>query len=175
MGLTDWKKDMVYQGGYSAYLDGQFHTYQGLDKCLDEIRDLVGDVFCHAEKIEKENADLKDLHWENAMLKRMKADRDLMEADYNRGFPITESEKEAIEKWIKNHCDTQHKDYNKLSKMALTGGNFYYKFIPTSLGTFGVICCSTCLERARRNSKDSGEYCRDLIKEYDAEFAFQEP
>ena len=174
---ADWKRRMTYQGGYSSYLDGKFHDYQGLDNCMNEIRDLVEGVFCYAERLEKENEDLKDLHWENDLLKKMKADRDLMEADYYRGFPITESEQKAIREWEDKHWTEQHNapdTKSRLSKMGAAGGNFHYRFTPTSIGTVGTICCTACQNKARRNSGENRDRYAELIKEYDAEFTFQD-
>ena len=176
MGIADWKRKMTYQGGYSSYLDGKFHTYQGLDNCLSEVRDLVEEVFCYAERLEKENEDLKDLHWENDLLKKMKADRDLMEADYHRGFPITEQEKKAICDWEDKHWANQHNAPTldaRLSKQGAIGGSFHYRFTPTSIGTVGTICCTACQNKARRNSGENLERYKQLIEEYDAEFTFQ--
>lgn len=107
----------------------------------------------------------------------MKADRDLMEADYHRGFPITEQEQKAIREWEDQHWTNQHNapdNKSRLAKMGAIGGSFYYKFVPTSIGTSGAICCSACMEKARRNSGDNRDRLRELIKEYDAEYEFQD-
>lgn len=143
---------------------------------MNEIRDLVEGVFVYAENLEKENEELKDLHWENDMLKKMKADRDLMEADYYRGFPITEKEAESIKKWEDKHWTEQHAAPNletRLKKQGAIGGSYHYEFTPTSIGTIGAICCTSCQNKARQNAGDNRERYRELLKEYDAEFVFQ--
>lgn len=175
--VTNLKRTRTFRGGFSSYLDGKYHTYQGLENCLNEIRDLVEDAYAFAERKEEENQELKDLHWENEMLKKMKADRDLMEADYYRGFPITEKQSEAIREWEDNHWTTQHNapdTISRINKMGAIGGSFYYKFVPTSIGTSGCICCSSCIKKARRNCGDNRDRYRELLKKYDAEFEFQE-
>ena len=175
--FADWKRSQVFRGGFSSYLDGKYHDYQGLDNCLTEIKNLVEDVFVFAERQAEENEALKDLHWENEELKKMKADRDLMEADYHRGFPITEQEQKAIRKWEDQHWTNQHNapdNESRLAKMGAIGGSFYYKFVPTSIGTSGAICCSACMEKARRDSGNNRDRFRELIKEYDAEYEFQD-
>lgn len=175
--LSFWKRNNTFKGGYSSYLDGKYHQFQGLDKCLDEIRYLVEDAYAYAEQTAQENEQLKDLHWENELLKEMKADRDLMEANYHRGFPITEHQEKAIQEWEENHWTTQHNapdNKTRLAKMGAIGGSFYYNFVPTSIGTSGTICCAACMEKARRNSGDNRDRMNELIKEYDAEFEFQE-
>lgn len=173
---VEWKRSNTFRGGFSSYLDGKFHTYQGLEKCLDEIKDLVEDAYAYAERKEEENQELKDLHWESDLLKKMKADHDLMEADYYRGFPITEHQQKAIQEWEDQHWTNQHAapdNKSRLAKMGAIGGSFYYKFVPTSIGISGCICCSSCMERARRNSGDNRDRLAELIKEYDAEYEFQ--
>lgn len=138
---------------------------------------MVEDAFAFAERKAEENEELKDLHWENELLKKMKADRDLMEADYYRGFPITKQEQKAIKEWEDQHWTNQHNAPTldaRLAKQGVSGGSFYYKFVPTSIGTSGTICCSACMERARRDSGNNRNRFRKLIKEYDAEFEFQE-
>ena len=50
---VEWKRSNTFRGGFSSYLDGKFHTYQGLEKCLDEIKDLVEDAYAYAERKEE--------------------------------------------------------------------------------------------------------------------------
>lgn len=175
--FADWKRRQVFRGGYSSFLDGKYHNYQGLDNCLTEIRELVEDVFTFAERQAEENEELKDLHWENDLLKEMKQKYDDMKEDYFRGFPISKEQKNAIEKWKDQHWTNQHNApdlKSRMSKIGVSGGNFYYNFVPTSIGTSGTICCSACMEKARRDSGNNRDRFRELIKEYDAEYEFQE-
>jgi len=107
----------------------------------------------------------------------MKSDRDLMEADYHRGFPITEQEQKAIREWEEQHWTNQHNApdlESRLRKQGAIGGNFHYKFVPTSIGVSGCICCTSCMNKAYMNCGNNRDRLKELIKEYDAEFEFQE-
>ena len=174
---NNWKRSHTFNGGYSSYLDGKWHKYQGLDGCLDEIRDLVEDAYAYAEQVTKENEDLRDLHWENEKLKEMKAELDEAREERYCGFPMTKQQRQACRDWEDQHWTNQHAapdTKSRLAKMGAIGGSFYYKFVPTSIGTSGCIVCSSCMEKARRNCGDNRDRLRELIKEYDAEFQFQE-
>ena len=172
----NYKRNTTYKGGYSSYLDGTFHHYQGLDKCLDEIRDTVEGVFAFAERVQQENEELKDLHWENQEIQNLQKKLETEKAKYNYGFPISEYGNKKIMEWQDQHWTNQHNAPDlktRLRKQGAIGGSFTYEFIPTSIGTIGTIVCPACREKARRNCGDNRERYRELLKEYDAEFEFQ--
>ena len=59
-----------------------------------------------------------------------------MQADYFRGFPISEEEDKKVKKWMNEHekkCVRGH---------GCVGGKYIYKFVPTSIGTIGKVVCS---------------------------------
>lgn len=176
MDSLNYKRSMAYKGGYSSYLDGTFHKYQGLDKCLDEIKDTVESVFAYAEKLKEENEELKNLHWENEELQRLQRELETEKAKNYYGFSISKGEHEEIEKWKDQHWTNQHNAPDlatRLKKQGAIGGAFTYEFIPTSIGTAVTIVCPACREKARRNCGDNRERYKELLKEYDAEFEFQ--
>lgn len=174
---VNWKRSNTFKGGFSSYLDGKYHDYQGLEGCLGEIKDLVEDAFAFAERKAEENEELKNLHWENEKLQEMKEELEKAKEDYYRGFPISKEQAQACRDWEDQHWTNQHAapdTQSRLAKMGAIGGSFYYKFVPTSIGVSGCIVCSSCMEKARRNCGDNRKRLRELIKEYDAEFQFQE-
>lgn len=61
---------------------------------------------------------------------RMKSEYDIMQHNYYQGFPITDEEKEKITKFKNEHRSPEDR---KL------GAHYTYTFIPTALGTIGVI------------------------------------
>lgn len=70
---------------------------------------------------------------------------DEMQKDYWRGFPITEKEQKAIDEWKKKHNEEAHgytTDYMRMRAEGCSGGRYAYQFLPTALGTSGVIKCS---------------------------------
>lgn len=81
---------------------------------------------------------LKNKYDENEEIKELK--RRLREESYKNlnGFPITEEQADAINKWIKKHEAEAHNDS---SYAGAIGGRYSYHFIPTSIGTSGTIKC----------------------------------
>ena len=145
--LQSWKSKMVLNGGYSSYLDGKFHTFQGLDKSLDEIRAQVIETLEAYERIAAENEHLKNEHWKDEQLQQMSESKKKMEDAYYRGFPVTADESAAIKAWEDQHWTLQHQapdTMSRLNKMGAIGGSFSYEFIPTSIGVAGSVCCNAC-------------------------------
>lgn len=129
------------------------------------------------DAINKELTDLRSETWKDEALQDMKTRLEEMEADYYRGFPISESEHEAIRKWQDNHYNTQHNAKTNLQRLEMggaIGGTFHYEFVPTSIGTSGSCVCGTCKSRAMREANGDRNKYRELLKKYDAEFEFQE-
>ena len=87
-----------------------------------------------------------------------------------RGFAISEEETDTINKWKKEHDEKYHPHRS----YGTCGGGWTYMFEPTSIGTFGTICCDRCRYKAMRDAKGDTEKYNKLLKEYDAEFTFQE-
>lgn len=187
--LSGWKRNHVLNGGYSSYLDGKFHTYQGLDKCLDEIREQMIETLDSYERIAAENEHLKDEHWKDEQMAKMREETERMKDDYYRGFPISKAESEAISAWKDQHWTVQHQaptNEARLRKMGAIGGSYSYHFVPTSIGTAGSCRCNACYNKALRQAYKELEEARaadsrfdfhgrmrQLCEEYDAEFDFQ--
>ena len=66
-----------------------------------------------------------------------------------RGFPITEEQENKIFEWMREHEKTAHgletlDDFFEAA--GAIGGMYRYIFLPTSIGTSGVVQCCLCGE-----------------------------
>lgn len=103
---------------------------------LQEVYDHYRSVKLENEYLQEENARLKSEAYKDEELDKMKKEYDKMKTDYYRGFYVTEEESKRIEKWMKEI--TKGEDFQTKVGGAI-GGRFTYKFIPTSIGTVGVV------------------------------------
>lgn len=113
--------------------DGSISIMQNIKNVFQELYDHYRAVANRNEYLLEENKRLKSEAYKDEELSKMKAQYDKMNADYYRGFPISESENNKINEWI-----------NKISKEypgneGAIGGRFTYEFIPTGVGTYGKI------------------------------------
>lgn len=130
---------------YSTYYEGKYtHVYE-LDDCVRAILCRNKNNEDKIKRLEEENKKLKEEVWKDEELSNMKERLEKMRKDYYRGFPITESEEKAIKEWQKKHEEEVHgltTDKMKLKAQGVCGGRYSYHFVPTSIGTSGVIRCS---------------------------------
>ena len=175
------KSNLILNGGYSSYINGKYHTFQGFEKSLEELKLSVYETLDYAARVEDKCKELQDEHWKDERLQEMKEKLDQMSERYWRGFPISEEEEKAIEEWKENHNNKMHKG-NHLRGGAI-GGSWEYRFVPTSIGVSGTICCQSCRGNMLRELGDELSYgsyseykkARDrLTEKYDCEFEFQE-
>ena len=183
--MSKYKKDHIYKGGYSKFIDGKFKTIIGLEKSLDGIKDAIDEVFEYAESVEQENREILDANWKDKQLLEMEAKVNKAMEDLRRGFEITEDEMEAIKKWKDQHWANKHNALDltsRLAKKGAIGGTFEYRFVPTSIGVSGTIVCSACNQKmedelgSRKDYEKSGDYHdkrKKLIEKYDSEFEFK--
>lgn len=123
---------------------GEFvHVYE-LEECLKAIRIRHKNSIEKIRQLEEENTKLKEKIYKDKELAKMKQLLEQMQKDYLRGFPITEEEQQAIEKWKKIHDEEVHGWTTTAQRMkaeGVSGGRYSYHFIPTTLGVSGVIMC----------------------------------
>lgn len=81
---------------------------------------------------------LNNLIERNLIVERLNKQLKDCQNDLNRGFPITEEEDLAINKWMKDHSAIKHN-----RACGCGGGSYSFVFIPTGLGTIGYVSC-TC-------------------------------
>lgn len=130
---------------YSTHYDGKFTT-------VYKTEDAVRAILCRNERnlnrieqLEAENKKLKDKAWKDKKLQEMKEQLDQMRADYYRGFPISEQDMASINRWKKKHDAEAHgltTDTLRVKAGGVSGGRYSYHFVPTSLGTSGIVRCS---------------------------------
>ena len=122
--------------------------------------------------------DLEDIHYKDHLVQEMQQKMEEMEHNYYQGFPINDQEQKAISAWQKQHIETFH---NNKAIIGVSGGNWVYEYIPTSLGTIGKCRCNSCYRKAQQAAIDSNESWLDdriaskWLEFYDAEFTFSEP
>lgn len=88
------------------------------------------------KKLKKQNKELTVDRW-NLVSKINDQNNELK--DYRkRGFCLTKKQKEAADKWWKNHCENNHKN----ASFGVNGGGRTFLFTPTSIGTVVELQCS---------------------------------
>lgn len=95
--------------------------------------------------LEEENKKLKDEHYKDSEMQRMKAELKEAKEDLYRGFPISKEEEKRIKKWQDKHDAEAHglKTFKeRVHAGGCIGGRYTYEFIPTSIFTVGIIKCS---------------------------------
>ena len=114
-------------------------------ECLELIEKENDRNKTYIKYLQEENKKLKDEHYKDEKVQEMQEKLAKMEKEWRRGFPITEQEEKSIEEWVKNHEAKVHgltTDKMRLAAQGAAGGRYTYIFLPTSLGTSGVIKCS---------------------------------
>ena len=130
--------------GYSTYYDGKWTQVYNLDYCIRAIQCRNADNERRIKYLEEENRKLKEEYSKDEEIQKMQERLDKMQKDYWRGFPITEAEEKTIEEWKKKHDEEVHgytTDKIKMKAKCCSGGRYSYHFVPTALGTSGVIRC----------------------------------
>ena len=95
-------------------------------------------------RLAEENKRLKNEHYKDDELSEMKDKLDKMQSAYYRGLPISDEEKKKIEEWKNNHDRYAHMIRSIDDRLEIggsIGGRYKYEFIPTSIGTIGVVKC----------------------------------
>ena len=129
---------------YSTYYDGKWTQVYNLDDCIRAIQCRNADNEKRIKYLEEENRKLKEEYSKDEEIQKIQEHLDKMQKDYWRGFPITEAEEKAIEKWKKKHDEEVHgytTDRMRMKAEGCSGGRYSYHFVPTALGTSGVIRC----------------------------------
>lgn len=176
-------------GRYGTYRDGKFIEVGTIDEVCAQLKEMVMSAREDRDRARAELQAMSDEKWKDTQLQEMKQRLQSMQDDYYGGFPISTSEHKAITDWKDQHWTNQHMAPTlelRIKQSGVSGGQFFYEFHPTAIGTAGSIICSRCLNKARRQfyqemfaAEASGEkfdpHARwgELLKEYDVEFEFQ--
>lgn len=124
---------------------------QMFDVNIDELLQKIKNAFDKKDKeikvLRKEISELKDLHYKDKELSRLKTELDNAKQHLYTGFPITEYELNKINEWKRKHEKEVHglkTIEERLKSQGCCGGVYEYRFIPTSIGVIGLIICSRC-------------------------------
>ena len=95
--------------------------------------------------LQNQNKKLKEEHYKDTELQKMKEELERVRADMYRGFPISEEEKRRIKEWQDKH-DTEAHGLKTLKERVhaggCIGGRYTYHFVPTSIGVIGTVECN---------------------------------
>lgn len=130
---------------YSIYFNGKLTQVYDLDECLLAIQCRNRDNENRIKYLEEENKKLKEKSYKDEELQSIKEQLDKMKKDYWRGFPISEKEEKAIEAWKEKHEKEVHgliTEELRMKSQGVSGGRYSYHFVPTAIGTSGVVRCS---------------------------------
>lgn len=130
---------------YTTGVDGVLTNVAPFDEAVRSIKAHIQSIEKRNKYLESENKRLLSEHYKDKEMAAMKESLDAARKDLNRGFPISEEEWKAIKEWQRKHEEAVHgADYenHKYAKSGAIGGSYTYKFIPTSIGTFGTCICS---------------------------------
>lgn len=93
------------------------------------------------------------------------------------GFPITEAESKSINEWQRKHDAKKHglmTSQERLNAGGAIGGRYFYRFIPTSIGTSGECVCSSCHRAATLAAKGKNDEYRRQMEKLGGSYEFQE-
>lgn len=128
---------------YGRFINGEHVTVYDLEDCLRAIRCRNEDNEDLIKRLRDENDRLKSEAYKDNELKRMADELENAKHCLARSFTISDKESIAIAKWKKNHEKVAHGFVQgKLTKSRCFGGSYTYCFVPTGLGTTGVVRCS---------------------------------
>ena len=116
-----------------------------VDKAFKTIKERIDYLESQNESLMQENERLRSEHYKDEELSKMRDKLLQMNADYYRGFPVSEEEEKQIREWMNKHDEEVHNCHtldDRLRRGGAIGGTYTYKFIPTSIGTVGTVKCS---------------------------------
>lgn len=105
----------------SEYWTSSGITVYDFDKCILALKKRHEDQLDRIKYLEEENRKLKDDAYKDAEIAKMKLQFEEMKADYYRGFPITENEKQKVEEWMKKHDAEAHGAANNTDRLRRAG------------------------------------------------------
>jgi len=153
---------------------------RNIDQSLEDIKIAFDQQEQAIIKLREENKQLRDEHFKDKELKKMKEKLKEAEADCSRGFPISIDELRLITEWYARHIQNKH---NGSSYCGTIGGGYTYTFAPTSIGIIGTCYCSSCKTKAdeeyreylkENNINSDIDKKRIIYQKYDCEVVFQD-
>ena len=150
----------------SVYIKGARLPLLENETDIDEYLSVIKDNLLYKEKFTQELREqlknAKDEAYKDKELTAAHNEIMKIRETLSHSFEVSKNEWDAIHKWQYHHGH----------------GDFVYEFYPTSIGNIGTCYCNTCRNIARNlATKDhilDKELYKELLKEKDASFTFQE-
>ena len=95
--------------------------------------------------LQNQNKKLKEEHYKDTELQKMKEELERVRADMYRGFPISAEEEKRIKEWQDKHDAEVHglkTLKERVSAGGCIGGRYSYEFVSTSIGVIGIVKCN---------------------------------
>ena len=118
--------------------------FSDVEAAFKTIQNRIEILESQIGRLAEENERLKNEHYKDDELSEMKDKLDKMQSAYYRGLLISDEEKKKIEEWKNNHDRYAHMIRSIDDRLEIggsIGGRYKYEFIPTSIGTIGVVKC----------------------------------
>lgn len=130
---------------YGTIVDGEYMEVEPVDKCMKMLQCRFENQEKTISRLRGQVKELTDSQYKDKELQKMKAELEKMQREYNRGFPITDKEWDAIEEWKEKHDRDVHGLAERNERIGgAIGGRYIFEFIPTTIGIIGTIKCGDC-------------------------------
>ena len=112
---------------------------------LDAIKREFDSQNAHIIYLQNQNKKLKEEHYKDTELQKMKEELERVRADMYRGFPISAEEEKRIKEWQDKH-DAEVHGLKTLKERVRAGGciggRYSYEFVSTRIGVIGIVKCN---------------------------------
>lgn len=112
---------------------------------LDAIKREFDSQNAHIIYLQNQNKKLKEEHYKDTELQKMKEELERVRADMYRGFPISAEEEKRIKEWQDKHDAEVHglkTLKERVRASGCIGGRYSYEFVSTSIGVIGIVKCN---------------------------------
>ena len=116
-----------------------------VSKTLDDLKEEYFRDQRIIKDLRKEIEQLKDEHYKDTELAALKEELEDYKEQLYHGFGISQEEYDSIYEWKEKHEEEVHGAKTLEQKLRLhgvSGGRYTYVFVPTAIGTSGVVRCS---------------------------------
>ena len=150
---------------------------EDLDTVCENLKNIFDEQQATNDRLQASLKKITDEKWKDEQLQEMKTQMEKYRHEAYLGFTMTDTDVQTVNEWKEQHLAEQHNltsSEDRLRWGGSVGGNFLYEFCPTSIGTIGICICGNCRTKAFARSDGNYQHYKELLKEYDAEFEFQE-
>jgi hypothetical protein len=120
-------------------------TYGDVPKVLDELKKAYESDQKVIKYLREKIENLKDENYKDTELAALKEEMEDYKEQLLHGFGISQEEYDSICEWKRKHEEEVHgaKTFDQhLRLQGVSGGRYTYIFVPTAIGTSGVVRCS---------------------------------